>query len=188
MSNGKMQAPFADVGAQVLEAAAAVSLLIMDVDGVLTDGGLYYGPDGLISKRFNVQDGLGLTLLKQAGIPRAVITGQDQPCVEKRLQDLDIEGYYPGCFDKRESYESLRLQYGLEHRQVAYIGDDWIDIPLLRRVGFPIAVANAQPEVKDCAMYVTKERGGHGAVREVARLLLHSRGLLETMVDTWKER
>lgn len=170
------------------ERLAAVKLLILDVDGVLTDGGLYYGADGTVAKRFNVHDGLGIGLAKRNGLHIAVITGQDQPAVHERMKVLGIDDYFAGYMSKRKSYEILREKYGLSSEQVAFLGDDWIDLPVMTVIGAPLAVANAQPEVKAAAIYVTRATGGNGAVREVIRLILHSKGQLEHIFAAWMEK
>lgn len=167
---------------------ARVKLLILDVDGVLTDGGLYYGPDGTMSKRFNVQDGIGISLAKHSGLRLAVITGHDQPAVAARLKDLGLDDYFPGFINKCESYETVRRQCALDPGEVAFLGDDWIDLPVMGLVGVPLSVHNAQPEVKDAALYVTDARGGHGAVRETVRLILYCKGQLDQAFQTWMER
>jgi 3-deoxy-D-manno-octulosonate 8-phosphate phosphatase (KDO 8-P phosphatase) len=164
---------------------AKAKLLILDVDGVLTDGGLYYGADGKIAKRFNVQDGLGISIARHSGLRLAVITGQDQPSVGARFKDLGIEDYFPGLPDKRGCYETLRERHGLAPEEVAFLGDDWIDLPVMTAVGVPLAVANAQPEVRDAALYVTAARGGDGAVREAIRLVLYCQGRLDQAFAGW---
>lgn len=179
---------FDAVSSQTATRIAKVRMLVLDVDGVLTDGGLYYGPDGAMSKRFNVQDGLGINLARFCGIRVAVITGQDQPCVAARLQYLGIEDYYPGFMSKCESYETVRQKYGLSHEETAFVGDDWIDLPVMHRVGAPFAVSNAQPEVKAAALYTTCAHGGNGAVREIVRLILHSQGQLDQAFSAWMEQ
>jgi len=178
---------FDGLAAGVLEAARRVSLLVLDVDGVLTDCGLYYDAAGNVCKRFNVQDGLGMHIARQAGISVAVITGQAVAAVDARMRDLGVSDYYPGCSDKRDSFAELLRKYALSSDQAAYVGDDWVDLPIMAQVGFPVAVANAQPEVLAAACYCTRARGGEGAVREVVRLLLHSRGVLRQLADQWKD-
>lgn len=179
---------FKGLSQKSLARLARVKLMILDVDGVLTDGGLYYGADGTVSKRFNVLDGLGITIARQHGLRFAVITGQDQASVAARLNDLKLDSYYPGCIDKRASYEAVRQQHGLEAEEVAFLGDDWVDLPVMVRVGGPLAVANAQPEVKDAALYVTQACGGHGAVREALRLIHYSKGQLDAVFTAWMEQ
>ena len=179
---------FAALSDEIRERIARVRLLILDVDGVLTDGGLYYGPEGTMSKRFNVQDGIGISLAKYSGIRLAVITGQDQPAVAARLRDLGIDDYFPGFISKCKSYETVRRQCGLKPEEVAFLGDDWIDLPVMGLVGVPLSVCNAQPEVKDLALYVTEAHGGHGAVREAVRLVLYCKGQLDQAFQAWMER
>lgn len=168
--------------------ARKVSLLVLDIDGVMTDGGLYYDDEGRVSKRFNVQDGLGIKLAQSVGLHVAVITGLASEAVAQRVRGLGIEDYYAGYLRKTESLDAIRMKYSLEWEQVAYVGDDWVDFGPMKLVGFPVAVANAQPEVKALAKYVTSTRGGEGAVREVVRLILASRGVLDELAASWMER
>lgn len=167
---------------------ADVKLLILDVDGVLTDGGLYYATDGSVTKRFDVQDGLGITAARKFGLKTAVITGQNQPCVAARLRDLKVDDYFAGFIDKRESCAALKERHGLRKEEIAFLGDDWIDIPVMRAVGVPLAVANARPETKREALYVTEASGGRGAVREAIRLIFHCRNQLDQVFNAWMEQ
>ena len=168
-----------------MEAAAKVRLLVLDVDGVLTDGGLYYDLQAQTMKRFDVQDGLGIRIAQKAGIIVAVITGLDSKAVACRMRDLEITDYYAGYVDKRESLEAIRSKYNLEWDEIAYLGDDWVDLAVMSKVGLPLAVANAQPEVKAIAHYVTLAHGGQGAVREVVRQLLMAQGKYEAVLQAW---
>lgn len=181
---------FATLPRDVRDRIAGVKLCILDVDGVLTDGGLYYGPDGGVIKRFNVQDGLGVHIARQSGLLRfAVITGMDKPCVAARIHDMGLEeDYYPGCLDKREHFEAVRARYCCTRNETAFIGDDWIDLPVLKLAGVPLSVANAQPEVKAAALYVTAASGGNGAVREALRLILYCKGQLDQVFTDWMKR
>ncbi|WP_421902319.1 KdsC family phosphatase [Maridesulfovibrio sp.] len=164
--------------------AEKIKLLILDVDGVLTDGGLYYDKDGNVTKRFNVQDGLGIKFAQQAGIELAVITGLNHGAVEKRVTELGITEYYPGQKEKLPFYEKLLAEKGLKDEEVAYIGDDWIDAPVMVRVGLPMAVKNAQPEIFGISKWISSREGGHGAVREAISFILDAQGKLN---DIWKE-
>ncbi|WP_027721911.1 KdsC family phosphatase [Maridesulfovibrio zosterae] len=166
------------------ENARRVKLLILDVDGVLTDGGLYYDKDGNVSKRFNVQDGLGIKFAQQAGIEVAVITGLNHGAVEKRVSELGITEYYPGQREKLPFYEKLLAKKGLTDEEVAYIGDDWIDVPVMKRVGLPMAVKNSQPELFGVSKWISSKKGGHGAVREAISYILDAQGKLS---EIWKE-
>ncbi|MFV0422848.1 KdsC family phosphatase [Oleidesulfovibrio sp.] len=167
------------------ELARNIRLLVLDVDGVLTDGGLYYFGDEKIGKRFNVQDGLGIKMAQSAGIAIAVITGLHSEAVEKRVRELGIEEYHPGFTYKADVLKQLLQKYDLQAEQVAFLGDDWVDLAALGLVGLPMAVANAQPEVKEIAKLVTDARGGDGAVREVIRFILEAQNKLAPMLKEW---
>ena len=168
-----------------IQAASDIRLLVLDVDGVLTDGGLYYDLQNQVMKRFDVQDGLGIRIAQEAGITVAVITGLISRAVELRVRDLGITDYYAGYLDKRACLEEIRLRYNLKWEQMAYLGDDWVDLSVMDMVGLPLAVANAQPEVKNIANYVTTAKGGQGAVREVIRHLLMAQGKYEAVLAAW---
>jgi len=150
----------------------AVRLLVMDVDGVLTDGGIYYTERGDEIKRFDVRDGQGLVLLREAGVLTAVITRRRSEIVERRADELGIVEVHQGATDKRAVLESLLARRGLPAADAAYVGDDVGDLPAMLLVGFPIAVADAVPPVKKAAVYVTRAHPGHGAVRELCDLIL----------------
>lgn len=169
------------------ELAKHIRVLVLDCDGVLTDGGLYYDENGNFAKRFDVQDGLGIKVAQEAGIVVAVITGLNSPAVKKRVEDLGIDDYYAGFLDKLDSIDEIRRKYDCEWRNMAYLGDDWVDIKPMQRVGLPMAVANAQPEVIDLAKLVTKCEGGKGAVREAIRFILNAKGQLKQAVARWSE-
>jgi 3-deoxy-D-manno-octulosonate 8-phosphate phosphatase (KDO 8-P phosphatase) len=153
----------------------AVRLLVMDVDGVLTDGGIYYTERGDEVKRFDVRDGQGLVLLRQAGVLTAVITRRRSEIVERRADELGIVEVHQGAADKRAVLESLLARRGLAAAETAYVGDDVGDLPAMKLVGLPIAVADAVPVVRRQAVYVTRARPGHGAVRELCDLILAAR-------------
>lgn len=161
-------------------AAQRVRLLGLDVDGVLTDNGVYIGPlagDRVELKRFDIQDGLGLILLQTAGLPVVWVSGRSSEATALRAAELRVVELLqvPGP-RKAAAFEQLLGRRGIGWEEVAYVGDDLADLPILRRVGLPIAVANAVTEVKHAAAYVTQATGGHGAVREVVELLLRARG------------
>jgi 3-deoxy-D-manno-octulosonate 8-phosphate phosphatase (KDO 8-P phosphatase) len=159
-----------------LLAAQGVRVAFFDVDGVLTDGGLYLSDQGEALKRFHILDGLGLKLLQRAGITPAVITGRDSKPLRGRLQSLGIVHVHYGTEDKAPAAEKTLRELGLEWSQAAAIGDDWPDLPLLRRCAFAGAPSNAHAEVKAAAHYVTRAAGGQGAAREFCDLLLHASG------------
>ena len=161
---------------ELLLAAQGVRVAFFDVDGVLTDGGLYLSGQGEALKRFHILDGLGLKLLQQGGIAPAVITGRDSAPLRERLQALGITHVHYGTEDKRNAAEKILQELGLQWSQAAAIGDDWPDLPVLRRCALACAPANAHAEVKAAAHYVTHAAGGHGAAREFCDLLLVAAG------------
>ena len=152
--------------------ARKIKLLLLDVDGVMTDGGIILSGGGVESKRFHVQDGLGITLARRAGLRVGILTSRSSEVVQNRAEELGIEEVNQGCPSKVEAYHQILIKYGLRDDEVAYMGDDLPDLPVLQRVGLAFAVANALPEVKRQSDYVTCKSGGEGAVREVVELLL----------------
>lgn len=155
--------------------ARRVRLLCVDVDGVLTDAGMYYGSDGEVLKKFNTRDGLGLARVREAGVKVAIISGEASAIVHARATKLAIDDVYVGATNKREAIDELCGRHGLQLAEVAFIGDDLNDLPALQCVGFACAVADALPPVKAAAHYVAEKRGGDGAVREVCELLVEAR-------------
>jgi 3-deoxy-D-manno-octulosonate 8-phosphate phosphatase (KDO 8-P phosphatase) len=162
-----------------------VRLMIFDVDGVLTDGRIIYHDDGSEIKAFDVQDGHGIKLLQRAGIEGALITGRSSRAVEHRAHDLGITRVYQGARDKLEAYEEILEKTGLKHEEIGFMGDDLIDIPILRRVGFAVTVPNAVSHVIPYAHYVTRAKGGRGACREVCELLLQVQGLWDEVTGRY---
>ena len=154
-----------------------IRLFATDVDGVLTDGGLYYSDSGEQTKKFNVWDGLGLVLLKRAGLVTAVITMDQTPLVNVRAAKLGIAEIHQGVQDKLTVLKELSLKYGIRFEEMAYVGDDVPDVSALQAVGFSAAPANAREPVRKKVRYVCKAKGGEGAVREVADLILAAQGL-----------
>lgn len=157
-----------------LARAAQVKLMIFDVDGVMTDGGLYYGADGELFKRFNVLDGLGVKLLQQAGIEIALITARQSEIVLQRAASLGIQHVFQGSHNKLAVFEQLIATLGLQAAQCGYMGDDIIDLPVLGRVGFAASVANCHPAVRERVHHIAANHGGNGAVREICELVLHA--------------
>jgi 3-deoxy-D-manno-octulosonate 8-phosphate phosphatase (KDO 8-P phosphatase) len=150
----------------------AVRLLMLDVDGVLTDGKIIINDQGFESKHFDVRDGHGLKLLMRYGVGVALVTGRRSSVVEHRAKDLGIEEVYQGIWNKVETFEEILRKMNLHPEQTAFVGDDIVDIPIMRRVGFAVAVRDAAEDTRRVAHYVTKRRGGRGAVREVCELIL----------------
>ena len=152
------------------------SLLVLDVDGVLTDNRIWLNGAGDEWKAFHVPDGTGIVLLKQAGIELALVSGRASAVVHRRAEELGIERHLSGIHTKEAAVEEILADTGIDAKDTVYIGDDLIDIPPMRKVGLPVAVANAHPMVKETACAVTKTEGGRGAVREVCEWILHARG------------
>lgn len=170
---------------EVLARAAKIKLLISDVDGVLTDGHIYMGAQGEAFKAFNILDGFGIKALQDAGISFAVITGRQSEIVAVRMRELSVRYVFQGQGDKVAAFDTLRTQLRLAEDQIAHIGDDLPDLPLIRRVGLGVAVANAYPTLKEAAHYVTRAEGGRGAVREICDLILAGHGLLDGVVGRY---
>lgn len=166
--------------------ARRIKMLVLDVDGVLTDGGLYYDETGLTIKRFDVHDGIGIRLLQSVGIEVAVISGMKVPCVDRRLEVLGVTENHGGHDNKATVLDEIRQRKGLAWEEIAYLGDDWVDMAPMLRVGLPVAVSNARPHVRELARMVTKSHGGHGAVRELAEFILTCQGRIEALLDEWK--
>lgn len=168
--------------------AAAVRLMAFDVDGTLTDGGLHIGPQGEALKRFSVRDGLGLVLLREAGIHVAIVTGRHSAIVAQRARELRIETVLQGVADKAEAMRTLCVQAGIEPAQAGFMGDDWPDLPAMRAVGFAAAVPEAAPEVKAAAHWIATAPAGAGAARELAEHLLRVQGLLGASLSRFDGR
>ncbi|MCX7544601.1 3-deoxy-manno-octulosonate-8-phosphatase KdsC [Marinicella gelatinilytica] len=159
---------------EIIAKAKNIQLVIFDVDGVLTDGGLYFTDDGREMKKFNVKDGLGISLLIKHNIEVAVITGRNSVIVADRMRSLGVNHVYQGRLNKLETYENLKAALRIEDQHVAFVGDDVIDIPIMDRCGLPVAVADAHDSVLDKACWVTSKKGGEGAARQVCDVLLCS--------------
>jgi 3-deoxy-D-manno-octulosonate 8-phosphate phosphatase (KDO 8-P phosphatase) len=149
-----------------------IKLLAADVDGVLTDAGMYYSDNGQEMKKFNVHDGMGMVMLREAGFKVAIITREDTKIVEHRAMKLKITDLFQGARDKVAAMETLMKRHGLQWDEVAFIGDDVNDLELLKRVGFAAAPADAMPQNKKAVHYVTEKKGGEGCVREICDMLL----------------
>ncbi|WP_414040418.1 KdsC family phosphatase [Acidithiobacillus sp. M4-SHS-6] len=158
------------------ECAAQVRLLILDVDGVMTDGRLYFDDAGTESKAFHVRDGYGIKLLQAQGVELAIITARFSPAVAHRARDLGIKHLFQGCKDKHLAYSELKLALHIEDSMVAYMGDDLIDLPILLRVGLATAPADAHPELIQQVHWQSRYQGGRGAVRELCDLILQAKG------------
>lgn len=170
---------------ELLLAAQGVRVAFFDVDGVLTDGGLFFSDQGEVLKRFHILDGLGLKLLQRAGITPAVVTGRDSAPLRHRLQALGVTHVHYGTEDKRPAAEKTLADLGLDWSQAAAIGDDWPDLPVLRRCAFSAAPPNAHAEVKAAVRHVTHAGAGQGAAREFCDLLLVASGRYAQLLEDY---
>ena len=167
--------------------AEGIRLIIFDVDGVLTDGSLYIGDDGQEYKAFHSKDGHGMVMLQQTGVQIAIITGRTSEVVRIRMTSLGIEHVYQGKRDKLPAYEELKQATGLHDGQIAYVGDDVVDLPVMTRVGLAIAVQDAHALAKQHAHWVTPSGGGRGAAREACELIMDAQGKLQNLLDSYVE-
>ncbi len=167
---------------------AAIKMIISDVDGVMTDGAVYKNGNGDEFKKFSVTDGSGTAIARAAGIKIALISGRYSKATEERAKELRIEEVYNGTLDKIEPYLELKQKYNLSDKEIAYIGDDIIDIPVMEIVGVPIAVNNAIEMVKNIALYSTKTSGGEGAFREAIDWILITQGRYEETLQIVKDK
>lgn len=162
----------------MISKAQRIKLAVFDVDGVLTDGGLYYSEAGDAMKAFDVRDGMGMKLLQDSGVELAIITSRRAASVRLRAEDLGIRHVEQGVSEKLPAFEALLVKTGVSPEDAAFLGDDLVDLPVLRRCGFAATVANAPATLKRHADYVTNAVGGHGAVREFCEMIMHSQGTL----------
>jgi 3-deoxy-D-manno-octulosonate 8-phosphate phosphatase (KDO 8-P phosphatase) len=158
-------------------------LLALDVDGVLTDGRLYYADDGVELKAFNIQDGLGLRMLSASGVTIAIISGRRSTALERRAENLGVKHVFQGVNDKLSVFQELLTRLSLDARAAAAIGDDLPDLPLLRRCELAVSVPDAPALVRNHVHYVTQHRGGHGAVRELCEMIMTAQGNLEAQLQ-----
>jgi len=161
---------------QAVARAARIQLMIFDVDGILTDGSLHYGPDGELIKTFNVLDGHGIKLLQQSGVAVAIISARKSTIVAKRAADLGIQHLFQGVHDKRTAFEQLLVLTEISEEACGFVGDDVIDLPILQRVGFAASVPNGHVEVRTRVHYVTEASGGRGAARELCDFIMRAQG------------
>jgi 3-deoxy-D-manno-octulosonate 8-phosphate phosphatase (KDO 8-P phosphatase) len=164
-----------------------IEMILFDVDGVLCSGDISYLDNGAEIKTFDVQDGLGITMARLAGLKTGIITGRESVIVERRAKELKIDVISQGSFNKLEPYSDILRQFNLEDHQVCYMGDDLLDIPILNKVGFSVAVANAREDVKAVCDYITVSKGGRGAAREVIDLILKRQNKYKTLINSLSE-
>jgi 3-deoxy-D-manno-octulosonate 8-phosphate phosphatase (KDO 8-P phosphatase) len=171
---------------EVWQRAGLIKLVILDVDGVLTDGRLYFDKAGEAFKVFHVRDGHGIKMLQHAGIEVAFLSGRRSDAAYHRARELGINRFHEGLRDKAPVLTQIRADLNLAPEEVATVGDELVDLPLFQRVGLAVAVADAVPEVRDAAHWVTSNPGGQGAVREVCDLILKAQGRWEALLARWQ--
>ncbi|MCB1829610.1 MAG: 3-deoxy-manno-octulosonate-8-phosphatase KdsC [Chromatiaceae bacterium] len=170
---------------EIIERAARIKLVVFDVDGVLTDGSLFLGDDGQEYKAFYSKDGLGMKMLQRSGVKIGIITARSSRVVALRMESLGIQHIYQGQEDKLPAFEDLQHKLGLKREQIAYVGDDVVDLPIMRRAGLSIAVQDAHKLAIENAHWTTTAPGGRGAAREVCELLLEAQGRLATALERY---
>ena len=171
----------------ILDKAASIKLLIFDVDGVLTDGGLFMDKDGHEYKKFNSRDGHGMKMLQATGVDIAIITGRTSDVVEHRMSGLGVKYVYQGQHDKRVAFKTLLQELKLSAEEVAYMGDDVVDLPVMRKVGFAAAVADAHHLVKQHAHWQAPNPGGRGAARDLCEFIMEAQGNLASQMALYLE-
>lgn len=176
-----------EYSADALMRAKNVKMVVFDVDGTLTDGKIYMGPQGEAMKAFSAQDGMGISLLHKSGIYTAIITGRSSQIVANRAGELKMARVYQGCADKRLAWQQLKDEYHLTDAQMAYIGDDLNDLPLLTKAGFAASVANGRREAKAVAHFVAQHDGGDGGVRDVIEFILRAQGQWTRLAESFTE-
>jgi 3-deoxy-D-manno-octulosonate 8-phosphate phosphatase (KDO 8-P phosphatase) len=173
--------------ADLFDRLKQIRLLLLDVDGVLTDGGIVYNDNGQEIKCFNAKDGLGIRLLMGAGVRVGVVTGRRAPALVHRCNNLGIELIFDGIRDKAAALDQIVAQVGIDKEQIAFMGDDLPDLSIMRRVGLAVAVADARAEVQKGAAMVTTSNGGAGAVRELCEAILKAKGLWQNIMERFSE-
>ncbi|MFQ6615697.1 MAG: KdsC family phosphatase [Fidelibacterota bacterium] len=171
------------------ESIGKIKIILTDVDGVLTDGTIYTGNDGLELKRFSILDGAGAFLARAGGLKVVIVSGRYSPATEQRARELRLEDdCYQGRLDKVAVLKELKSRYGFRDEEAAYVGDDIIDLEIMEQVGLPVAVANSHPLVKAVAKFTTRARGGEGAFREAVEIILEGKGILVSAVEKLQRR
>ena len=165
-----------------------IKLIISDIDGVWTDGSIYRGTDNIELKKFSVFDGVGVAYARAADIKIAIISARYSPATEHRAKELNIEDVYNGGLNKLHAYNDLKEKYKLSDDQIAYLGDDMVDIPVMELVALPIAVANATPDIMELAKHVTRVKGGDGAFREAVEWIIEKQGRTEEVYIKMRDK
>lgn len=170
---------------ELIAKAKSIKLLILDVDGILTTGAIYYGSNGFEMRGFHIHDGLGIKLAQRAGIAVGIISAKESEAVKRRVNDLKIEHVYLGHEEKLPAYEGLKQKLQLKDHEIAYMGDDLPDLPILRRAGLSITVPNAPDIIRQNVDFITKIKPGKGAVREACEFILEAQGKLASVVQSY---
>lgn len=184
----KAENPIDENRKRALAKAKEIKLVLLDVDGVLTSGNLLYTGNSAESKSFNTQDGFGLRLLLEAGVATGVITARKSKVVQRRAKELKMTYIYQGAVNKNHAFREIMSKSGLKPYQIAYMGDDWLDLVLLQQVGLAVSPANGVTEVKETAHYVTARTGGCGAVRDLCDLIIEGQGKTNQLLQTYLNR
>jgi 3-deoxy-D-manno-octulosonate 8-phosphate phosphatase (KDO 8-P phosphatase) len=172
-----------EISAELLNKASKIKLLLLDADGVLTDGKIYYGNYGDEIKAFDVKDGLGLTLWRMAGKISCILTAKKSSLLKRRAKEMGVWRVYQNAFRKLDVYQKIKKQLRLQDEEICFMGDDLIDIAVLKKSGLSVTLADASEEVKRVSHYVANNSGGKGAVREVVELILKAQGLWEKLIQ-----
>ena len=178
---------FENLSSEVISRAAQIKLLVMDVDGVLTDGYIYIRDNGEEIKAFHTLDGHGIKMLQDTGVQTAIITGRNAPSVGVRVKQLGINHYYKGISEKKAAFADLIEKAGVKEHECAFIGDDVVDLPVMIRCGLPVVVPQSHEFILEHAVYITRKSGGKGAVRELCDLIMHSQGHLYGVLNEYLE-
>ncbi|MGL1931200.1 MAG: HAD hydrolase family protein [Desulfotalea sp.] len=184
----KGEKPMSQKRQLALAKAKDIKLLLLDVDGVLTDGTLLYSGNDVESKSFSTLDGFGLRLLRDAGIGTGVITARKSTVVQRRAEELKMSHIYQAAVNKNTALKEIIKDTGLKPFEIAYMGDDWLDLVVLQQVGLSVTPANGAKEVKELVHYVTDQKGGSGAVREICDLIIEAKGLTQSLLQTFLNR
>ena len=173
------------ISVAAIEKAKKIKLIIFDVDGVLTDGGIYMGESGELFKPFNCRDGFGITAAQKLGLKTAIITGRSSDCTLNRARDLKISVVKQGCMNKRGAYKEIKSEFNLADEEIAYVADDVIDLPVFLQVGFRCAVGDADEEIKSRADFIAEKIGGRGAVREILEFILKAQNKWQKIIEEY---
>ena len=172
--------------ADIIKKARRIKAIVSDVDGVLTDGGIYYGPGGSEFKKFNIHDGLAVKLARSAGLKVFLVSGRSSPALRRRSRELGVDRLWQGSVDKGAIFNIIKEKFNVDPSEICYLGDDLPDIPPLLEAGIGVAVPNASEEVRKAASLITRRRGGEGALREIVEIILKSQRKWKNAIRPYK--